>query len=202
MLESKNKKIRKVFYIAIFLFVIFFIIYILFLISYYWSPIISMQIDPLSFIGILVNIILVVFVVNNISKKTEESRIEKNLLIKRVEGFEESLVKVINNFLTVDELSIITVNSEIQILRKIIHSLKDLLISRSIIKKDSKIILEIDSHIRDLADLITDSNDDCVSILDGRILFNNSSKNTIFIKKNELRNKLFELIVYINNCDK
>lgn len=165
---------------------------------------ITIQIDPTNIISILINVLLVVYVTRILTPKNEEERVEKDLLIKRLEKFENRLDLNISKMFAEDKLELVFVTRELKSLRQDFNSTVNLLKVNEFVDTEDLVCLGIDSLIRDIKDLFTDTPRDGegvstdIKIDQGKIIIGSHRRSSIEKTNSDLKAKIFDLVVMIN----
>lgn len=164
---------------------------------------VSIQIDPVNAISIIINILLVVFVANILTKRSEEERAEKDILIDYLKNFQNDLELSLNKFFQLDELEFSDVVSKLKTIRKNFNSIACLLKRYKYNYTDGgvNICSCIDICIRDINDNFTNtikSDNDHIKIDRNKISIDAESRQEIDRLIGKVKEKIFSLIVLIN----
>lgn len=174
--------------------------------SYSFSNQVAFEIDPLNALSVLVNVLLVVFVTRTLTRQNEEERVEKDLLIKRLEGFQDTLNKALIAFLSKENLKLTDVTAELKTLRRDFNSIWDLLkkYRYEIVVDGCNLCSDIDSGLRDIKDYFTDTprtedtGDGAATISQDEISLSASGRQGVEDSNMKIKGQIFDLVVAIN----
>jgi hypothetical protein len=148
---------------------------------------INLEINPLEFISLAVNILLAIFITNTLGKKIDSEKNEKQYIIDYIQEFRNEFSNSVQNLIDNDDFDNENAKGKLKYLRQ-----KNLLINK--ILKNNNFIEESDAdsmHLKPKINLIWDS-------------FTNESENKnlriqqINNKRNEIDEIFFKLIFKIN----
>lgn len=203
MLKSKINNL--IFYAIIFAIGFLSAVFVLLILKNYFSisNSASIQIDPINIISVLVNILLVIYVTRFLSRKNEEERVEKDVLITYLKSFQKDLENNLKEFFVAEKLNFNDVVANLKTLRQAFNS------TASLIKKynyDSTmnnldICMSIDLCIRNINDNFTNtikSDKDNITIDRNEISLGTKNRQDIEDSNSKIREMIFDLIVLIN----
>lgn len=172
--------------------------------SFYVVKSISIQVDPTNAASILINVLLVLYVTRILTRKNEEERVEKGILIKRLERFNKNLNDSIEGFLSTPNLKLLTVNAKLKTIRQEFHSIVDLLKKYNFIEEGDNICEDIDTNIRDVKDLLTETptngitDPTSIEINQGEISLGTLNRQGVETSSTKIKSNVFDLVVLIN----
>lgn len=163
----------------------------------------SIQLDPINAISILVNIILIIYATRFLSRKNEEDRVEKDVLINYLKNFQHDLEDSLDKFFLAERLNFNDVVAKLKTLRQTINSVTGLIkkYNYNSIIDNTDICILIDSCIRNINDNFTNtikSEDDNVTIDKNEISIGTKNRQDIEDSNLKIREMIFDLIVLIN----
>ncbi|OGZ84652.1 MAG: hypothetical protein A2599_02725 [Candidatus Staskawiczbacteria bacterium RIFOXYD1_FULL_39_28] len=175
-----------------------------FLNKYSTSP--SVSIDPIDGISIFVNVLLVIYVTRTLTRKNEEERVEKEILIKQLQDFQDCLDNTITRLLSTEKLKLVAVNANLKTLRRNFNSIRELLKKYNFISQaeDNDICNTIDAILRDIKDFFTDTprtgenGEKDVGVNQDEISLGAQNRQGIDDSTMKAKGKIFELVVLIN----
>jgi len=168
---------------------------------YELSNIVGFEIDPINGLSILANVLLVIYVTRTLTRKNEEERVEKDLLIKRLDNFQTNLGDALTRFFATEKLKFTDVTSELKTLRQDFNSIR-LLLEKY--EYDNDICTGIDNGLRDVKDYFTDtpksdgSGNTDVQISQDEISIGTTSRQGIDETNMKIKGQIFDLVVLIN----
>lgn len=170
--------------------------------GFYFSKEMTVQFDPVNLATLIATIFLAIFVARKLNKITEQERVQKNLMIEDLKNFKKDLFKEVKNILNIDPILFQEVVSQIKILRMRFNSIGKL-INKFKFVESTTITDEIDSKIRDVRDLLTDtpatSAGSQITVNNGEISIGAERREQVETVLNEFSSLMFELTVMVNN---
>ena len=172
--------------------------------KYSASPAVSL--DPINGISILVNVLLVIYVTRTLARRNEEERVEKEILIKQLNSFQNNLDGTLTELLSEEKTKLVTVNAKFKNIRRNFNSIWELLKKYQFVELNSNndVCNNIDSILRDIKDFFTDTpragengNKD-VKINQDEIYLGPQNRQGIDDSNTKIKSKIFELVVLIN----
>lgn len=118
---------------------------------------ISLEVNPLELLFVIINVLLAVYVTRNLSKKNDQERLEKELIIKFLEEFRSEYNERITKLLALEDFEDPTTKSSFKALRQKINSCISLAKEYNVIKSDDIVASEITEIVTDAWELLTDT---------------------------------------------
>jgi len=166
------------------------------------NPQVSFQIDPLQIISLLITIILAVYVSRQLTKKDDEERVERKLLIDYLNNFELESVKSLSK-ISKDGTGLTEAIQTLKECRKKAFELVCLAEEQGLIKKESINTKKLDESIKSLQDLITKTPregevEDGVRLDGGKLYFSSIQKDKIANNLFLIKAIIFKVITEVN----
>jgi len=169
-----------------------------------FSEAVSIQTDPVNAMGIIVNVLLAIYVTRSLTRKNEEERVEKDILIKRLDKFQNNLDENIKKFFSTGNLEFVNVVSKLKTIRKDFNSICCLLKKYYFVPGGDDLCRSIDTSIRDVKDILTDTprsgenSTGRTSVAQNEIILSTENKQNIENSNMVIKELVFDLIVKIN----
>lgn len=163
---------------------------------------VQFQIDLINLVSIVINIILAFYITGVLGKQNEEKRVEKNLIIKKIENFEDDLDIFTKSLFDKREgIDLGECNYKIKQFRTRLDNFKKIInrFSATFMSENEQIISNLDNYLRDLSGALTNSTTSDIEIRDNKIKLGPLSIQSIEEIYNKLNIEIFILIHEINN---
>lgn len=123
----------------------------------YFSSDISFEINPLEIFSISVNIFLAIYITRTLSKKNDQEKTEKELIINYLKDFQLEYNSKVNKLLDCEDFETPITNSCFKTLRTRINSILALAEENKIIANNEEIATKLRQKISDVWELFTDT---------------------------------------------
>ena len=122
----------------------------------YFANDVSFEINPLEIFSIIVNIFLAIYITRTLSKKNDQEKSEKELIINYLKVFQLEYNTKTNKLLECEDFETPLTNSCFKTLRKKINSILAIAEENSIIANNDETASKIRQKISDIWELFTD----------------------------------------------
>lgn len=167
------------------------------------SSIVDLTLDPTDILSLLVTVVLAVYVTGKLSKKNEEERAEKDLLIEDIKKFKDGFSKDLNEVLNSSVIELTRVTATFKIFRMKLNAMTNLVGEYDFREAEAK-LKSLDEKVRDIRDLLTDTPQVSstkkagIIISAGNISLESETRYRIESNINDIASGVFGAVVAIN----
>ena len=165
-----------------------------------FAPEIILEISPLEIVSLGITVLLALYVTSKLTKKTEEDRIEKDLLISDLKEFKAEFVSKVHKILHSKTIKVVEVSSTLKVLRIALNTIIEL-VDKHNLAQTCAARAELDKRIRDINDLLTDVPQDAhdgTVISGGEISLTAERKDKVVAVLYDFNKLVFEVVAAVN----